>query len=204
MPALRTLLLTGLLLICSTAAANQVERFFTQLQTLEADFVQQVQNREQGMLQESAGHVWIERPGKFRWNYHSPYEQELVADGRNLWTYDRDLEQVTVKPAEEVLTDTPAMLLSGSREVASLFRITDLKGEGQLDWYRLVPETGDSSVQEIQLGFAGEELQVMQIEDSFGNRTRLQFRQVQRNQPLDPALFRFSPPPGTDLIGTPQ
>ncbi len=205
MLVVRTLVIIGMLLGSATAlAANQVEQFFANLQTLDADFVQQVQNQEQGMLQESSGHVWIHRPGRFRWNYQTPYEQELVADGRNLWTYDRDLEQVTVKPAAEVLTDTPAMLLSGGKDVTSLFSITAMTGEGTLEWYRLIPKTSDSTVQEIHLGFVGTELQVMQIQDSFGNLTRLDFQQVQRNQPLEPDLFEFSPPPGTDLIGTPQ
>lgn len=208
MTLLRTLLAFVLLhlqpIAWSGEADGPVERYFSGLETLEADFVQQVRNPDQGMMEESGGHVWIHRPGRFRWDYRTPYEQELVADGTNLWTYDRDLEQVTVKPSGEVLTDTPAMLLSGGREVSAVFEITPITGTGKLNWFRLVPRTDDSSVEEIHLGFAGEELQAMQIRDSFGNTTLLQFSDVHRNQPVDEALFRFSPPPGTDVIGTPR
>lgn len=208
MPTLLLLLLlllpASLALAAPSADTGRVERYFADLRTLQADFSQQVQDPQQGLLQEAAGQVWIARPGKFRWNYTAPYEQELVSDGVNVWTYDRDLEQVTVKPASEVLTDTPAMLLSGGEPISAVFSIEPEAGEGQMDWYLLRPLARDGTVEEIHLGFSGEELRAMQVTDQFGNRTLLQFQQVRRNQEIDPARFEFVPPPGADLIGVPQ
>jgi outer membrane lipoprotein carrier protein len=206
---MRTLLLlfllpTSLALAAPSSDTERVERYFAGLETLEAEFRQQVRDPEQGVVQEASGRVWISRPGRFRWNYLEPYEQQLVSDGRNVWTYDLDLEQATVKPAAEVLSDTPAMLLSGGQSVAGVFDIEAVAGEGRLEWYRLRPLEQDGTVEEIHLGFEGEELRVMQVTDLFGNRTLLRFRQVRRNQVIDPGRFRFVPPDGTDVIGTPE
>jgi outer membrane lipoprotein carrier protein len=206
MPILLLLFLlpTSLALAAPSADTERVERYFADLRTLEAEFRQQVQDPQRGLLQEASGQVWIARPGRFRWNYTEPYEQELVSDGRNVWTYDQDLEQVTVKPAAEVLTDTPAMLLSGGEPITAVFSIEAVAGEGQMDWYRLRPLVADGSVEEIHLGFDEDDLRAMQVTDQFGNRTLLQFQQVRRNSDIDPARFRFIPPAGADLIGTPQ
>jgi outer membrane lipoprotein carrier protein len=206
---MRTLILLFLLpaslaLAAPASDTERVERYFADLRTLEAEFRQQVQDPQQGLLQEAAGQVWIARPGKFRWNYTAPYAQELVSDGVNVWTYDEDLEQVTVKPASEVLTDTPAMLLSGGELITAVFSIEPEAGEGQMDWYRLRPLARDGTVEEIHLGFDDDDLRAMQVTDQFGNRTLLQFQDVRRNQGIDPARFEFVPPPGADLIGTPQ
>ena len=206
---MRTLLLLFLLpasLVLAAPASDieRVERYFAGLETLEAEFRQQVQDPEQGVMQEASGQVWIARPGRFRWHYLKPYEQELVSDGRNVWTYDSDLEQATVKSAAEVLSDTPAMLLSGGQSVAEVFRIEALAEEGGMDWFRLLPLAQDGTVEEIHLGFQGEELRIMQVTDLFGNRTWLEFFQVRRNQAIDTGLFDFSPPAGTDVIGTPE
>ena len=99
--------------------------FFNGLLTMQADFDQQVLDGNRQLLQSSQGHMWIMRPGRFRWDYETPYKQQLVADGERLWSYDEELEQVTVQPASEVLTSTPAMLLSGDQPLELLFDIEE-------------------------------------------------------------------------------
>ena len=65
----------------------------------------------------------------------------MVADGKNLWFYDRDLEQVSVKPAAAALTATPASLLSGDGNIRELFTVrADGKRDG-LDWVLVTPKT---------------------------------------------------------------
>ena len=122
--------LLGLLLLFP--AVNQATEppaifsgFFNGLITMQADFDQQVLDGNRQLLQSSQGHMWIMRPGRFRWDYKSPYKQQLVADGERLWSYDEELEQVTVQPASEVLTSTPAMLLSGDQPLELLFDIEE-------------------------------------------------------------------------------
>lgn len=175
--------------------------YFNGLRTLEADFAQQVVDSEQNMHQSSQGHLWIQRPGLFRWDYETPYRQQIVADGERLWSYDEDLEQVSVQNVADVLTSTPAMLLSGSRPMEEVFAVEELKSDSTIRRVLLTPKSGDSNVTAITLYFDADALVSMQAFDSFGNTTTFSFFNLERNGDIDPHRFRFSPPANTDVIG---
>jgi len=185
----------------ATGAPDYFTAFFKDLHTLQADFDQQVIDDKQQLLQSSKGQMWIARPGRFRWNYESPYRQQLVADGKRLWSYDEDLEQVTVQPASEVITSTPAMLLSGDQPLATLFNIEAASDPAAGQVVTLTPKSDDSNVIRLQVHFSGNTLTHIDAEDSFGNTTRFSFTRMQRNPPLDDTLFSFTPPAGADVIG---
>ena len=196
-------LLTGLLLwlLCLPGALAEtpalVEQFFSDLQTLQADFDQQVVDSNNRLVQSSQGRMWIMRPGRFRWDYETPYRQQLVADGERLWSYDEDLEQVTVQAAAQVLTATPAMLLSGNQPLEDVF-IIEASGTERV---QLTPKSDDSNVTGLQLYFANDLLQRIEARDSFGNTTTFTFSNLKRNPELQPALFHFEPPAGADVVG---
>jgi outer membrane lipoprotein carrier protein len=194
-------LLAGLLCLSGPVSAGgvpaYVERFFTGLTTLQADFDQQVVDSRARTVQSSQGRLWIMRPGRFRWDYLEPYRQQLVADGERVWSYDEDLEQVTVQPADEVLTATPAMLLSGTRPLDEVFSIEELGG----DRVRLTPRNEDSNITTLTLAFADGALSRIEAHDTFGNTTTFSFSNVQRNPPIGQDIFRFEPPPGADVVG---
>ena len=175
--------------------------FFTGLLTMQADFDQQVMDGNKELLQSSQGHMWIMRPGRFRWDYETPYKQQLVADGERLWSYDEDLEQVTVQPASEVLTSTPAMLLSGDKPLETVFNIEEASTTGAGQTVTLVPKTDDSNVIRLQVHFSGKLLTHIDAEDSFGNTTIFSFSNLERNPKLDENIFTFTPPAGADVIG---
>ncbi|MGD2112920.1 MAG: outer membrane lipoprotein chaperone LolA [Gammaproteobacteria bacterium] len=195
-------LCTGLLLLVSlTARAGSapayLDRFFEDLSTLEADFEQQVVDSGARTVQSSRGQLWIMRPGRFRWDYLAPYKQQLVADGERVWSYDEDLEQVTVQAADEVLTATPAMLLSGNRPLDEVFTFEELAPNR----VRLTPRTDDSNITSLMLAFAGGLLTRIEARDTFGNTTTFRFTNLVRNPTLDQQIFRFEPPPGADVVG---
>ena len=196
-------LLNGLLLwaLCLPGARAEtpdlVQQFFSGLRTLQADFDQRVVDSNNQLLQSSQGHMWIMRPGRFRWDYETPYRQQLVADGQRLWSYDEDLEQVTVQAAAEVLTATPAMLLSGDQPLDDVFNI---QASGP-DSVQLTPKSDDSNVTGLQLYFAGKLLQRITAQDNFGNTTTLTFFNLERNPELQATLFHFKPPAGADVVG---
>jgi outer membrane lipoprotein carrier protein len=198
----RLMLLGGLMLLGLSAAQAAPPAYFTDffrdLKTLQANFDQQVLDGNRQLIQSSKGRMWIQRPGRFRWDYESPYRQQLIADGKHLWSYDESLEQVTVQPASEVLTSTPAMLLSGDRPPETLFSIEPGSSERQVV---LIPNNDDSNVTRLTVHFTGSLLTRIDAEDSFGNTTQFSFTDVQRNPPLDDSLFSFTPPDGTDVIG---
>ena len=194
-----------LLLIPAISQAEQAPpyftAFFTGLLTMQADFDQQVVDGNKQLLQSSQGHMWIMRPGRFRWDYEMPYKQQLVADGERLWSYDEDLEQVTVQPASQVLTSTPAMLLSGDKPLETVFNIEEASTTGAGQTVTLVPKTDDSNVIRLQVHFSDKLLTHIDAEDSFGNTTIFSFSNLERNPKLDETIFTFTPPAGADVIG---
>jgi outer membrane lipoprotein carrier protein len=196
--------LLGLLMLLGTGAhAEQptaaLRAFFAGLETLQADFEQQVVDEDGRLQQSSQGHMWIMRPGRFRWDYEQPYRQQIVADGTRFWSYDEDLEQVTVQAAGEVLTATPAMLLSGEQPLEQVFNLEDAG-----DSVRLLPKTDDSNITALNLYLEDGVLRQIRAQDSFGNTTTFRFSKLERNPPLPEDLFVFVPPAGADVVGDVQ
>ena len=183
------------------SALDTVHTFFKDLHTLEADFHQQVLTSEGELQQESDGHVWILRPGRFRWNYQTPYKQQLVADGRRLWSYDEDLAQVSVQPMNKVFSATPAMLLSGNEPLEKVFRMQEQPADDGQQHVLLTPKSDDSSVIEVHLFFVKGELSRIVARDNFGNTTSFTFSGVVRNGAVDENIFHFVPPPDVDVVG---
>ncbi len=188
----------------TTTAADLVSEWFSGLESIQADFTQQVFDSAGEQMQDSQGEVWIQRPGRFRWDYRSPYRQLIVSDGKRLWTYDEDLEQATVKDLDATLSSTPAMLLSGYRPLEEIMTWEKDTKTGPLNWYRLRPRAADASVEQVRIGFAGRQLDTIEVVDGFGNHTRIHFSAMQRNRKLDDDLFQLQLPEGTDIIGRDQ
>lgn len=195
------LLLTLSLIFPLAAGADPVSDYFSTLKTFEANFTQRVVDANGELVQESGGQVWISKPGRFRWNYTQPYKQVIVADGERLWNYDADLEQASVSPIDETLTNTPAMLLSGLRPLSEVMDTSAIGKTGGVDWFRLQPKGQDAAVETVRIGLRKDKLEVIEVRDGFGNRTHIRFNDIHLNQPLDPSLFRLELPPGTDVIG---
>lgn len=185
----------------SAGAADLVSEYFSGLDSFQAQFSQVVVDSNGQRVQDSEGEVWMQRPGRFRWDYHTPYRQLIVADGESIWTYDADLEQATVKPVDEALSSTPAMLLSGFRPLSEVMTWRKLDEENDRTLYQLDPKEADSAVEQVQITFDDKQLSTIDVRDSFGNQTRIRFSAVRRNQPIDADRFRIKLPPGTDIIG---
>jgi outer membrane lipoprotein carrier protein len=202
---------TLLFLLLFSTLSNAVEKspdsnkavyqYFSTLDSFHANFTQTVKDSDGEDIQQSEGEVWIQRPGKFRWNYLSPYKQEVVANGVELWTYDPELEQATVKPIDQVLSVTPAMLLSGARKLHEIATIHS-KGvyQGQ-NWYQVLPLEIDETVDQVQLAFVDKQLFAIRVNDSFGNTTTIKFSNQKKNKMLPGNLFSIELPAGTDILG---
>jgi outer membrane lipoprotein carrier protein len=183
-------------------AVTRVDAYLASVNTLSADFSQVVRDRDDRIVERASGRLSLSRPDRFRWDYEKPYLQTIVADGRQLWLHDSDLEQVTVRPLEQGLGSTPAMLLSGSGKVGDAFASVAVAQQGDWTWSRLAPKQAGSDFEQVSLAFDRKgELAAMELRDKLGQRTVIEFGQLRRNVPLDPRLFRFEPPPGADVIG---
>jgi outer membrane lipoprotein carrier protein len=183
------------------APLDTVRSFFAGIESLQADFHQEVRDSSGQQIQVSDGKVWILRPGRFRWDYLKPYRQQIVADGERLWSYDEDLAQVTVQAMDTVLGATPAMLLSGGEPIDKVFRLELQPSAGNTLHALLTPRSNDSNITRIHVFFENDILVRIEAIDSFGNHTAFSFSALVRNTGLDPSLFRFVPPEGTDIIG---
>jgi outer membrane lipoprotein carrier protein len=211
LPATRFWLVLGLVAGACAAHASEspaaqgpeakVERYLDNLSTWSADFDQTIEDGSGKTLRSASGHLYLQRPGKFRWDYQKPAEQLVLADGKKLWFYDKDLQQANVRDMDATLANTPATLLSGGANLASQFTITALPADEGLEWYQLIPKRPDSDFQAVRIGFAKGELVRMLLADKLNQVTRLKFSAAHRNVPIPTDLFSFTPPPGVDVIG---
>jgi outer membrane lipoprotein carrier protein len=198
-------------LALAAETATPLDEYLGQLKTLKTEFSQSVTDSKGRQVQRADGKLTIVRPGKFRWELMphalqaggvtSP--QLMVADGKNLWFYDRDLEQVSVKPASTALTATPAGLLSGQGDVRQWFIVSAAGRREGYDWVKVVPKQGDADIREAQLAFDKNDLRRMVLKDKLGQTVRLDFLKSERNPAVADADVQFSPPAGADVIGTP-
>jgi chaperone LolA len=153
-------------------------------------------------VEKASGRLYLQKPGRFRWDYREPNEQLIVSDGVNVWLFDKELEQVTVKAIDESLATTPALLLAGKSSVAASFTISAAGSRDDIDWILLVPKRTDTDFVEFRLGFTRGELRAMELKDKLQQTTRIEFSELQRNARLTSELFTFKPPAGVDVIGT--
>lgn len=151
----------------------------------------------------SSGVFEFQRPDRFRFDYQRPFEQTIVADGKNLWLYDKDLNQVTQRSQVEVLGNTPAALIAGSADLAAMrqvFNLADAPEADGLSWVLATPRTRDGTLQSIRLGFQGGQLAVLDVLDSFGQRSVLRFGLLNSQPGFKSGHFQFQPPAGADVI----
>ncbi|MGH8267401.1 MAG: LolA family protein, partial [Steroidobacteraceae bacterium] len=191
---------------------------------LRANFLQTLADPQGHEIDRATGTIVVQRPGKFRWEIHpqssagdaggsgsgpagaapSGAGQLMVCDGRNLWFFDRDLEQVTVKPVDAALSATPAMLLSGAVDVRKNFAISPAGERQGLTWVLVEPHGTEADFRRALFGFDHGELKRMILEDKLDQTATVTFEKLERNGPVSPAEVSFTPPAGADVIGTPR
>lgn len=189
--------------IVNAAQDSDLQTFFNTLQSLKADFTQEVYGPRRELQQSTEGSVIVQRPGKFRWDYELPYEQHIVADGEKVWLYDVDLEQITIKPQDSTMANTPASLLSDADQLNKQFDVLAVVREGQ-DWFELIPKQADSGFEALFIMLEGGIIKEMELQDSFGQTTRMRFEKVVTNKPYSANIFTLKIPKGVDVIDETQ
>ena len=209
------LILAGVLLLaraayCDTGdtgdideGARLVQAFVTDIVTLQGRFEQSLIDANGAVIEVTSGTLKIQRPGRFRWSYTEPYSQVLVADGLNIWSYDADLAQVTVKPQKQALASTPALLLGGSKDALDQFTNEGNFLEDGTTWVRLSPKNTESGFLRVELGFMNDTLSHMVFYDNLQQTTRVTLYDVAVNEPIEQEYFEFEIPADVDVVGTP-
>jgi|SRR5690606_14458374 len=178
-----------------------LDRFLDEVGTLTADFEQIVASAND--VETQTGRLALERPSRFRWHYEEPFEQLIVADGKNLWMLDVDLEQATVTPLDDSVASSPAMLLGGDRAVREGFTVVDDYQADGLSWLRLEPQIEGTDFESVLLGFDGLTPRRLEFVNGLGQVTTITLSDVELNVELDDDLFRFDRPRGVNVLGTP-
>ena len=178
-----------------------LEKFLSKTRTLQAEFNQTLRTHDGEVLQQSEGQFYLNRPGKFRWNYRSPYEQIIVSDGERIWIYDVDLQQVTVQKQDAGLPTTPMALLEDSFKLHQSFHVSPLDEHEGVYRLKLVSKSKESDFGEIVVGLDEQGLRFMQLHDQFEQVTDIVFSDINTNTKLADDIFEFIPPEGVDVFG---
>jgi outer membrane lipoprotein carrier protein len=193
----------GLMTMSWNASATGLDRlneYFANVQTMAAELHQTVFNRKGQKTQDVNGRMLLQKPNKFRWDYQKPYAQAIVGNGEKVWVFDEDLNQVTVKSFTKLMGNTPAAMLAGGKDMEKYFDVQEGDSKDDLEWALAKPKTPDSGFESVALGFRGEVLSKMELVDSFGNRTVIEFSKVLRNPKIPASSFNFKAPAGADVL----
>lgn len=196
--------LLPLLLVAQTASADgmsSVKAFYEQTKSVRANFHQVVTDKQGRKVQEVDGEMQLLRPNKFRWDYRKPYEQQIISDGNQVWLYDTELAQVTVRSLNKTLGSSPAALLAGGAEIDKTFKMMNAAAKDKLEWVNAIPIDKESGFERILMGFNANKIQELSLVDSFGHTTKIVFTQVEVNPVLEDKNFLFKAPKGVDVVG---
>ncbi|NEV63366.1 outer membrane lipoprotein chaperone LolA [Thiorhodococcus minor] len=199
-------ILSGLLVLVWTGgafamdAAEQVDDYLAGLDSLEASFQQYTFNADRTQMMEASGTLYLQRPGRFRWEYDKPNKQVILADGKRVYVHDLELKQVSHQSQKKALSGTPALLLASADPIEKHFRVRAIDSTDGRDWVELIPKAKDTDIVRIELGFGARTLDSLIMEDSFGQETRLNFSGARRNLKLEPSLFEIDPRAVDDFL----
>ncbi|QGU32935.1 LolA family protein [Thermochromatium tepidum] len=171
--------------------AQRIDDYLRGLTSLQADFQQFTFNAERTQMIERHGTFYLQRPGRFRWEYASPNPQIIIADGKRVYVHDIELKQVSHQSQAKALRGTPALLLSNTEPIEQHFEVRSIESSDGRDWVELIPKDPETEVVRIELGFGTDSLDSLIMADSFGQETRLNFTNIQRNVALKPDLFKL-------------
>lgn len=183
----------------AATAGDQLQSRLNGMKTMTANFKQVVKAKERE-ISTSSGNMALQRPGRFRWLTKEPMEQLVVADGKKLWIYDVDLEQVSVKKQGNSLGGTAALFLSGYDDTVAREFSVQMSAKAGKEIYDLKALSGKANFQRLKLIFSGATLTSLEMFDQLGQHTIVNLSNVKANPKISASLFQFKPPKGTDVV----
>lgn len=195
-----SLLLFSSLTQAAESASTALSQLLKNMHSLQADFTQTIIEQNGKTSHKSKGHMMLQRPNQFRWDVLQPNRQLIVTNGKRLWIYEPELEQVTIRALAKAAGDTPAMLLSDENLSLAKEFFVQAAPSASLDWFVLTPKDKSSMIASLKLGFDDNQIHEMQLQDHLGHTTRIQFSRVQLNFPIAASFFTFMPPAQVDVI----
>lgn len=204
----KTIFSLVLMLICTSTFADgsgparaRLEQFSSGLDNLQLTFSQTVRSQDGRIQDETHGNAWLQSPDKLRWVYGGDFPETIVADGENVWIYDETLEQVTIKPQSNNVSDTPLLILTDLSQLDQQFLVSELGEFESMHLLELRSREGESEFERILMGLDMDGIRMMVMEDAFGQRTEIRFSDIIRNGEIQQQQFSFTPPEGVDVVG---
>ncbi len=197
--ALAALALVSVVPAARADAVDALRDFVRDVKSGQAAFTQTVTSADGTRKKTSSGEFEFQRPNRFRFSYVKPFQQLIVADGQKVWMWDADLNQASSRRIAQALGSTPAALLAGA-SLEPDFMLSAEPSKDGLDWALALPRAKDGAFQSMRVGFKGKDLSVVEITDSFGQRSRLDFWRFNANVAIAAERLRFVPPAGADVI----
>lgn len=209
----KTIVVAAILLIYATTTQagglEQFNAFISSTHAAKGDFIQRqikIVNGETQLSNKSSGTFMFARPGKFIWSYQKPYEQLLQADGKKMYMYDKDLNQVTIKALGTALSSSPAAILFGSNDLKKNFVLKEVGKKDGMDFFQATPKDKDSTFSLISIGMKDGVPREMDLRDNFNKTTVILLQNIEKNpaelEKNRPDLFKFTVPPGADVFNT--
>ncbi|MBC5765324.1 outer membrane lipoprotein chaperone LolA [Ramlibacter albus] len=198
--------LSALAYMAHAGGIESLENFVRSAKSGKAEFTQVVTSPGkdgQVRTKTSTGTFEFSRPNRFRFAYNKPFQQTIVADGKTLWMHDVELNQVTSRSQEKVLGSTPAALIAASPDLGALRKDFDLQAlpdSNGMQWVQATPKVKEGQLNNVKIGFKGNDLAALDITDGFGQRSQITFSKMELNTDIPAATFAFKPPVNADLV----
>lgn len=206
---MRVLVMSGVLVVaglgfgapaCADTAREQLRAFVDQVQSASGEFSQYTVGPQGQTKPPQRGRFLFMRPGRFKWDVVKPYEQQIVSNGREIYQFDPDLNQVTVRKVDQALGASPAAILFGSGSLEQSFEVMALPDREALVWLRAKPKQADAGFVHVDLGFKDGLPHRIILLDAFGQTTHVELTALMRNPGLSTSNFDFIPPKGADVV----
>lgn len=194
------LALSPMLTWAASSAEDQLRAFIRTVPAAQGEFTQQTQDASGNTQAGQKGQFVFRRPGQFRWDVLAPFAQHIISDGKQLFQYDPDLEQVTVRGVDESIGTSPAAILFGTASLESSFELSEQGQKDGLDWLRAKPLSADAGFAYVEIGFAKGLPQRLVLKDAFDQTTLIDFTALQANPALKSDTFTFTAPAGVDVV----
>ncbi len=201
---MRMLMMSALLCVSAqvhaAGAADQLKAFVAEVKAATGSFTQYTVGPQGQTKPKQSGEFAFERPGKFKWLVRQPYEQSIVADGKQLFQYDPDLNQVSVRQVDAAIGTSPAAILFGSGSLEQAFNVSALPDRDGLQWLRAKPRGADAGFAQVDIGLKDRQPVRVELLDAFGQTTRVELSNIKPNPAMPADAFRFVPPKDADVV----
>ncbi len=199
-----TSLILALVLAAIAAQADEIDRAAAAMSGMESSFTQRFTPKGFANSQVESGSVIFGTLPMMRWTYTRPEEKVFVFDGNQSWFYVAADKQVTVATVDDRRkSELPFLLIGDPAARDRLFKVSESNRRDSVV-VRFEPRNRAAAIRNVTLSIAPSThlIQRLEYSDREGNRTAFDFSGFHR-RPISPDLFRFTPPPGVEVVSAP-